>query len=94
MYYVQFHNLSRFVIRMVLQQDSTRVVTRTVPYLIKLPTVNSVACPEVDFMNVFSWLRVNSRSFRSTLSYESNRMEFTDNLPKALVHCLVRRINF
>jgi hypothetical protein len=33
-------------------------------------------------MNVFSWLRVDSRSLRSTLSYESTLMEFTDNLAK------------
>ncbi len=38
--------------------------------------------PEVEFMNVFSWLRVDSRSLRSTLSYESTLMEFTDNLAK------------
>jgi hypothetical protein len=33
-------------------------------------------------MNVFSQRRVDSRSLRSTLSYESTLMEFTDNLPK------------
>ncbi len=33
-------------------------------------------------MNVFSWLRVDSRSLRSTLGYESTLMEFTDNLAK------------
>jgi hypothetical protein len=38
--------------------------------------------PEVEFMNVFSRCRVNSRSLRSTLSYESTLMEFTDNLAK------------
>jgi hypothetical protein len=38
--------------------------------------------PEVKFMNVFSWCRVDSRSLRSTLSYESTLMEFTDNLSK------------
>ncbi len=38
--------------------------------------------PEVEFMKVFSWLRVDSRSLRSTLSYETTLMEFTDNLAK------------
>jgi hypothetical protein len=33
-------------------------------------------------MNVFSGRRVDSRSLRSTLSYESTLMEFTDNLAK------------
>ncbi len=39
-----------------------------------------VTTPEVEFMNVFSQYRVDSRSLRSTLSYESTLMEFTDNL--------------
>jgi hypothetical protein len=43
---------------------------------------DSVVDPEVEFMNVFSWLRVDSRSLRSTPSYESTLMEFTDNLAK------------
>jgi hypothetical protein len=38
--------------------------------------------PEVEFMNVFSQYRVDSRSLRSTLSYKSTLMEFTDNLSK------------
>jgi hypothetical protein len=30
----------------------------------------------------FFWRRVDSRSLRSTLSYKSTLIEFTDNLPK------------
>jgi hypothetical protein len=40
------------------------------------------ATSEVEFMNVFSRRRVDSRSLRSTLSYESTLIEFTDNLAK------------
>ncbi len=36
----------------------------------------------VEFMNIFSLHRVDFRSLRSTLSYESTLMEFTDNLTK------------
>jgi hypothetical protein len=45
-----------------------------------LGLVNSSA--EVEFMNVFPRFRVDSPSLRSTLSYESTLMEFTDNLSK------------
>ncbi len=33
-------------------------------------------------MNAFSRRRVDSQSLRSTLSYQSTPMEFTDNFPK------------
>jgi hypothetical protein len=37
---------------------------------------------EGEFTNVFSQYRVDSRSLRSTISYEFTLMEFTDNLSK------------
>jgi hypothetical protein len=38
--------------------------------------------PEVEFMHIVSRRRVDSRSLRSTLRYESTLMEFIDNLSK------------
>jgi hypothetical protein len=42
-------------------------------------------------MNIFSWRRVDSRSLRSTLSYESTLLEFTDNLAKPPEFSLFRQ---
>ncbi len=61
-------------------------------FLLQKLTMNSsltTVALEMEFMNVFSRLRVDSRSLRSTLSYELTLNEFTDNLPKPPEHCLV-----